>query len=341
MFAIEKNQRHLCDFIFFVMIFFLWFLFAFNQWNGDRDGYELHYLSRSVSEWGVEIGYGYLNVFFRWMGFSYQEFQVVIATLCMLLLSRYIYHFSVVPFFVLFIYAIFFFPLDYVLIRSFLAFCIFLQGLFYLFKGNVSGRLLYFLIVLLASVIHQSALMLLLFVFIPLDRLVSFRVFLCVFSTFALSYFYAKDYLYLIDYYNSYMQYYQRDYKGGLYVFLVSILSAAVVFYSCKSISKKRELSGGSNLVRYSVFIYNINIYSLFFVFLYMEIDIFVRLHRVIDFLNITYICTMIFYDSRNILFYIAYLVFLLFFLFSYFIIPVFDMTFIPIFFNNVLLRVL
>ena len=179
MFAIEKNQKHLCDFIFFVMIFFLWFLFAFNQWNGDRDGYELHYLSRSVSEWGVEIGYGYLNVFFRWVGFSYQEFQVVIAALCMLLLSRYIYNFSVVPFFVLFIYAIFFFPLDYVLIRSFLAFCVFLQGLFFLFKGGFSGRLLYFLMVLLATVIHQSAFMLLVFVFIPLDRLVSFRVFVC------------------------------------------------------------------------------------------------------------------------------------------------------------------
>lgn len=339
--AIKKKQKDLIDFIFLSIAFYLWILFAFNLWNGDREGYEAHYYSRDIADWGVDIGYGYLNIFFRWLGFSYQEFQALIASLAILLLSRYIYFFSVYPFLSLLLYSLTLFPLDYVLLRSFLAFCVFLQGVFFLVQGKFYDRFIYILIVLLASLMHQSAFVLVLFAFIPVNRVISLKYFLFVFLLIFLSYFLGKEYLYQFEYYRNYMYYYVGNFKGGIYAFFVSLACTIVVFYSYLSIRDKDLKFKGASLINYTVFIFNINVFSLFFVFLYIELDVFIRLHRVVDFLNIVYFSTIIFYDVKNFLVYFFSLVFLSYFLVSYFLTPVLDMTVIPLLFDNMLLEAL
>lgn len=52
-------------FIYSLCFYIFWVLYGGNVWNGDREAYELYYARDGISPWGVEILYGYINIFLQ------------------------------------------------------------------------------------------------------------------------------------------------------------------------------------------------------------------------------------------------------------------------------------
>lgn len=86
--------------IVYLMFPIMWGLYGWNSWNGDRDGYEAYYAVRdSLSAWGMEFGYGYLNILANKLELPYQIFQILISLITLLLLFRYVIKVALFPVF--------------------------------------------------------------------------------------------------------------------------------------------------------------------------------------------------------------------------------------------------
>lgn len=90
---------------------------------------------------------------------------------------------------------------------------------------------------------------------------------------------------------------------------------------------------------RYDIFILNINAVSLLIIVLYFQSDIFVRLFRLLVFINIVYLCQRILVTKKVTIFSIVYIAFYSFYLLIYYIYPVIDYTLAPLFQSFYLFR--
>ncbi|MDR2306760.1 MAG: EpsG family protein [Paucimonas sp.] len=316
----------------------MWLLFGWNAWNGDRDGYELYY-TREISEWGVEVGYGYLNVLGNQLGLGFQAFQIAFAALTLGLLWRYLLVQTRAPFLSLLMYALCFFALDYVLLRNFLAFVIILQALVCLFRGGLGGRFMYVLLILLATTVHQSSFVYLALVIVPLQRAYNIWRFLFCLLAFYTVYVLGRNYLPLPASVSAHFDYYSVSLKSSLFSVCVHALS--VLLMGLVVVCERRDilrLRAATLREREMVFVLNINLLSLFFAVLYFESEIFIRLLRTLVFINMLYCVNALVLVRRTYFFIFAYLLLFSAFLFLYFIWPTAELSLQPLFFRNLIL---
>jgi hypothetical protein len=327
--------------IVYLMFPIMWGLYGWNSWNGDRDGYEAYYAVRdSLSAWGMEFGYGYLNILANKLELPYQIFQILISLITLLLLFRYVIKVALFPVFSMLLYAVLFFPLDFVLMRNFLAFTIFLQGMIVLEEDGRYSRTKYFALIILATTVHQSSLVFLVFLFMPVNRAVNLSRFLVFFALFVSLYTLVRYNFKLPSSVAAHFDFYKVTLKSSLanaFVHLLSsILMILVVLGERKSIFNAWELSQRD---RYLVFIMNFNVFSLFFLVLYFESEIFIRVFRVVLFVNIMHCVNSIFIGRRVYIFLIAYLGVFSFYVVSFFLLSVADNSLYPLFQNNLILN--
>ena len=314
-------QKIINNALFLVSLLILFILFGFNEWNGDRDAYED--LFTGDSWMSTEPGYTFINNYFNEIGFTYDQFQAIIALICILLIGKYaMYNIKNRLLFIAF-YGITLFPLDYVLIRNFLSFSLLIQGIS-LLNSNKNRIFLYTVIILISATIHQSAFLFIIFVFTKKEKINSQKFLLIALSYFAI-FFMAKNFIFselgVIDH----LLIYKQTFKGGIANTILHAIAILPAIY----ISKKYPNASKNNNK-----IYNLNLLSILFFPLYFESEIFIRLLRVVIFLNACY-----FIDLPRIKPYILYsffyiLIFSLF-LFFQFNLPFFDDSAAPLLKNN------
>ncbi|MFY0727855.1 EpsG family protein [Pseudomonas sp. NFX15] len=336
------KRKHLSSMFLALLVFaVMWILYGWNYWNGDREGYEAYYYSRdTLASWGGEVGYGFLNIFASGTGLPYQAFQVLISLVTLLLVLRYILKTTISPFASILVYAVFFFSLDFVLMRNFLAFAIFLQGILVLYEGKQLCKIKYALIILLAATIHQSSLMFMVFIFIPINRTIDIGRFIILFFVFLCFYVLARYSLPLPDSIARHFNYYDTSLKSSLanvFMHLVStVLITLVVLAERKSLYKLDNFSARD---RELSFVLSLNLLSLFFLVLYFESEIFIRLFRSVLFFNMLHCINSFFLLRRTYLFLVLYILFFAIYLIFFFLVPVAGFSVFPLFNYNLLLN--
>lgn len=325
----------------YLMFPIMWGLYGWNFWNGDRDGYEAYYVLRdSLEAWGVEFGYGYLNILANKLELPYQTFQILISLVTLLLLFRYMIKAALFPAFSILLYAVLFFPLDFVLVRNFLAFTIFLQGMLVLEGDGRYRKVKYLALIILATSIHQSSLVFLVFLFMPVSKAIKLDKFLAFFALFVFLYALVRFNFELPSSIAAHVGLYKMTLKSSLANMVVHLLSSMLMIFIVlgerKSIFNVRELSRRD---RSLVFIVNFNIFSLFFLVLYFESEIFIRIFRIVLFVNMMYCVNSIFIKRRVYVFLISYFAIFSFYVVSFFLLSVADNSFYPLFLNNLLLN--
>ncbi|MFK8328848.1 EpsG family protein [Pseudomonas sp. BJa5] len=317
----------------------MWMLYGWNFWNGDREGYELYYYTRdTIASWGKEIGYGYLNIFASRTGLSYQGFQIIVALVTLLLVWRYVVKRTLFPFVSLLVYLVCFFPLDFVLVRNFLSFAIGLQAMLVLFENKSYSRLKYALLILLAASIHQSSLIFIIFIAMPLNRVVPLGRFLFLYTSFLCAYVLARYSLPLPASIASHFSYYDTSLKSSLANVAVHVLSVVLVSFAIFSERfSLRQVFNATGRDKELVFLLNLNLFSLFFVVLYFESEIFVRLLRSIIFFNMLHCVNSLFLQRRSYFFLGLYILFFAGYLVLFYIVPVAQFSLLPMLRDNLL----
>ncbi|MFK0087800.1 EpsG family protein [Pseudomonas sp. NPDC090755] len=317
----------------------MWMLYGWNFWNGDREGYELYYYTRdTIASWGKEIGYGYLNIFASRTGLSYQGFQIIIALVTLLLVWRYVVKRTLFPFVSLLVYLVCFFSLDFVLVRNFLSFAIGLQAMLVLFENKSYSRLKYALLILLAASIHQSSLIFIIFIVMPLSRVVPLGRFLFLYTSFLCAYVLARYSLPLPASIASHFSYYDTSLKSSLANVAVHALSVVLVSFAIFSERfSLRQVFNATGRDKELVFLLNLNLFSLFFIVLYFESEIFVRLLRSIIFFNMLHCVNSLFLQRRSYFFLGLYILFFAGYLVLFYIAPVAQFSLLPLLRDNLL----
>lgn len=321
----------------------MWVLYGWNYWNGDREAYELYYSTRdTLASWGAEIGYGSLNILASQSGLSFQSFQILISLVTLYLVFRYMIKRTVSPFVSLVLYLVCFFSLDFVLMRNFLSFAILLQGMLTLFEAKPHCKIKYALFVLVAATVHQSSLIFIVFMFMPLNRVVSLRDFFLVYMMLVICYVLVRFNVPLPAAVAAHFNYYNTALKSAftnVFVHLVSmVLMTFVVLAERKNLCRVECVYGRDKEL---AFILNLNIFSLFFLVLYFESEIFIRLFRTVLFFNILHCAGSLLLLRRTYSFLVFYILIFSGYLMFLFIFPVVQFSLVPLFKNNLIIELM
>ncbi|WP_279151644.1 EpsG family protein [Photobacterium iliopiscarium] len=312
----NKKSQQIDIFLSICLLILLIGLFGGSLWNGDRNGYEDFYNNRlSIDQWGTEIGYGLLNIVFNKIGVSYQYFQLIISIISMCLVFRYLSRVSTVFFISILFYAVFMLPLDYVLIRTTIAYAIILNSLIYLYKGE---KVKFFILVLIAFTFHQSSIIFAFLGFLPKDfKTVKLSRYLNGSFLLVLVFLLIKNFNLLPNNIIEHLNYYKPSIKSVIFSTFLHGLSVFFILYdtnirlnSNESFSHKKYIS----------FIKAINILSVLLIPLYFQADIFVRVFRLFVFINIIYLLQMMLETKKISLYALSYIVIFSFYLFFYYI---------------------
>lgn len=148
LFSLIKKKSTLLSLLLFIT---LWILFGFNTENADYRFYELMFNGAiNIPDRGFEFLLGFFNL----IGFTYQQFLIVITLICYVIIFISIKRYTENLSYVMALYFIFPFMFDVVQIRNFIALTILLYGLQYLFTNNKTDIFKYICFVLVASTIH-------------------------------------------------------------------------------------------------------------------------------------------------------------------------------------------
>lgn len=324
--------------ILLVLFVFMWLLFGWNYSNADRGMYTRMYdvpISEMIFS-KFEGGYNFLMFCSKSLGLGFQEFLIVISGMVLLSLFRFFYIFSSMPAFLAVCFFWFFFPLEYVILRNFIAFSIVLQGLISAFRNEKYYREKFVLCVLLASTIHISSLMYLIFLLAFKENEIKIKtIVFWIIGLFTIV-LVSHDLIFRI------LSIYSKDkvifYTTSLSLFLfyssIQIANLWIVKYFLKS----DDVNGTTIDKRLNVMIVNINIVMLLLTVVYYEMAVFVRI-----LLNMS-IVNLVFITNKSILFgkkKIPKILFLsyLFFGFFWFIFLVKERTIFALFNNNLLFK--
>lgn len=322
-FSLIRKESYLIALLWGIL---LWMLWGWNYQNGDFEAYEILY-ENVVIDWEndkYELGYKLLMLFFRTIGFDFQQFYILLSFFIIFLWVRFFLFFSNYPSFCFCIFFWVFFPLDYVLLRNTLAFAIILQGI----KGIICPpyKIIYFIfLVLLATSIHVSSFFYLLFLcacceyrlnlkkYLFLSLLGACLVLICI-------PFIVSSIGVITDGNRS------EQYASSFGVFIVNSIIQIVNVSICYFFYKQ-DVSYSLHAICYRNFILNINIVLLFLIIFYAFMGIFVRIFHCVSIINMLYMVNVIFllkrysyvsYMNCMILFLLYMISFLRFYLFYF-----------------------
>lgn len=333
-----------------VLLFVLmWILFGWNYWNGDYDMYEKRYKESifALLENTYETGYVLLNILFNSFQFSFQQFFITMSGISLLLVLRFVLKYSLYPALFAAIFLWIFLPLDYVLLRNFMAFSIVLQGICSLIDNVKYKYLKFTLFVLLASTIHSSSMFyFLILLVVGKDKKLVFQQIL--FAAVGITLFYATFgklilHNFLDDFGDGRGDFYQTNLITFFSLFLAQLLCTNFIVYAFSKIETQQKTFVNSNF--YLLF-FNINLIFFFLIVLYYDFSIFVRIFRHISLINCILVTNILYHLNKHksedlivpkLLINVFFVLYLFFFL-AYFVFPFDYFTIFPMFENNLIL---
>lgn len=156
----------------------MWLLFGWSYDIYDYSNYYEYFVnSPDLIELGfVNILYNHINYLFFTNEWSFIDFRILYAFVCLSLLYIVAYKYSKLPNVVIILYFICVYFVDIVQMRNFIAYLICFFGFSFLYKSSFTKRLPYALLVALASTIHIATSFYLIFLCastkkkLPLDK---------------------------------------------------------------------------------------------------------------------------------------------------------------------------
>lgn len=321
----NKNSSYFDVYIFTLFFMFAWALYGGNVWNGDRDAYELYYARDGISPWGVEILYGYINILFYNAGVSFQKFQIFISLLTLAITSIYLRKTSVFLGISFFLYFILMFPIDYVLMRTSLSYAIVLNAFIALSLGK---RFYYILLICIATLIHQSALLFMVFLLAndgsKLKNTYHYIIYSILLTIISLV---LSNYNFFAARIVEHFSYYQTTWK--------TILSS-IVYHSFSIYLIVKNFNRKVPINKYDCFIRNLNIVSLLLYCFYFQADIFVRIFRLLVFVNVIYLVQDMFVNRKATIYSLIYVPLYSVYLIYYYIYPTLEYSLYPLLKENI-----
>lgn len=164
--SINISKRNV---FFLLLVLVVWILCCLNYNNIDYHNYVEAYNAYGNNDvyqsyYQMEKGFVILCKIFFSLGFSFFEFRIVFMTVYLIFLVKFIKRFSCDPRGVLILFMIYPFLTVYVQIRNAMAVGIVLYALKYLYEDRKRGNIKFIICVLLATLIHTTAIVYLLFV---------------------------------------------------------------------------------------------------------------------------------------------------------------------------------
>lgn len=319
-----------------LLLLFSWILFGWNFHNGDYKAYEFIYNNDAALK-NYEGGYQFLINLSKTFGLDYQGFLILLSGIIVLLWSRFFLRFSSYPALFCSLFIIFFFPLDFILLRNTVAFSIVMQGLIFLFerdqRSRVNNLLLFSSMIFIAALFHKSSLFyFLLLILFFIERINFFQIFLIVLISLGIYIGFAKFYLYdLLKDSGDRSVLYQSNFITFISLTVYQLIGTYFIYLVYIS---DRDNSNVKTLL-------NINFILFLAIVLYYDFSIFVRLYRNIAIINSIFVLNFLFENKINqgfkvflSIFFIVYLIFI----YLYFIFPFQSMTIEALFYNNLIL---
>lgn len=167
----------------YIILVFLWLLFAFSYGNADYDIHLRRYTQYQVLNSQTEWLYNKLMLIFNHFGFSYQEFLIILSAFVLLVFFIFVKKHTKNVAGVLALYMIYPFCMDVTMVRYTLAISIVYIGLDHLFESKKWWGAKYIACVLIASLIHLSAVVCLIFLlpkFVDLKKLSKLMILLTI-----------------------------------------------------------------------------------------------------------------------------------------------------------------
>lgn len=162
------------DIAYFLLLFWLWTLFAYNTFNVDRENYITLY---QYTKLGIEANFdkGFM-LFYRilnYMNLSFEMVQIITATFVLGCISLVIKKYAISPFFSLLLYGIFPFTIDTIQIRNSMGYSFVLLAFLALIenekKNNRKKAIIYYILfVFIGSLFHSLMIVYLIFLLLYL-----------------------------------------------------------------------------------------------------------------------------------------------------------------------------
>lgn len=281
------------------LIVFLWVLFAFQYGNADYFSYEnmyQHFAVYDTSNSFSNIGYKILCRVFFSFGIKYDQFLVIEATVGLLIIAYVIFKNCKYPGIVLVLYTIYPYIMDTVQIRNFLAESIILLGIsLYINQAEFRGYIHMGICLVIASLIHVSALVYLVLLLIPalkkkyLKIIIGFAV---VFEFVLIAY--IKEFVAIMQLGDHVSSYFYKSISPFTAVFLtLYFISAAAILNCVQNISLRNN-----QYTKWNAVVSRVNILMLPFIPLCFVTNDFQRIYRNVFVLS--YIAVVNLYYSGN-----------------------------------------
>lgn len=159
----KTNTKHI-SLVYLAILAVLWILSGWNTKNGDLDNYELMYsyqFSADLKE-NLDVGFNYILSVFNDMGCTFAQFHIYIYLIYIGFIGWFIYSYSRKPLIGLATYALLFFFRDCITLRNTLAAAFLIAALLIYTNNQIKTRKVWFtVLILVASSIHVSFLLLL------------------------------------------------------------------------------------------------------------------------------------------------------------------------------------
>lgn len=163
---ITKNVKSIsptAKITYFLFLLILWVISGWNTKNADLDNYILMYsnnFSLDIKE-NLDVGFMYILSIFNDIGYTFDQFHICIYLLYLAFIGWYIYRYSGKPIVGLTTYVFLFFFRDCITLRNSLAAAFFIAALIIYTNNEIKSRKIWFaILILIASSIHISFLVL-------------------------------------------------------------------------------------------------------------------------------------------------------------------------------------
>lgn len=151
-----------------ITLFFIAIVFTGSRDMSDWESYYNDYLTGdgNYNKNGQFLYYLIVKLF-NYLEFSFNGYRFIISIICLSIYNKYIFQYSPLPNLVYAAYLSYLMFLDDVQLRNFIACAVLLLGISIIIKHKGNWRLHYFILVVIASLIHNSFWIYLIYLFIP------------------------------------------------------------------------------------------------------------------------------------------------------------------------------
>lgn len=317
----------------FLFFLFMWLMMGWNYYNGDYEAYKIRYEFNPAFSFNLinyEWGYNFIMSLFNAKDVSFQIFFVWIAFITLFILFLFVLKFSQYPAITLSCFFWIYLPLDFVLLRNFIAYIIIFVGFYFMFLEKKKSRTIFFICSLFATTIHISSFFYFIFLLTPHHYKLNIKKVSLFIILFFFLYMGIRQIIIASIGYDAIMR--MENYESNMNMFILytafQILNIIIIRNYTRSNSIIQKIS--------PTILYNINILMLFLVIFYFDMTIFVRIFKNISFINVLYIINYIPFHNKKFYNTLLLIFYLLFFYFT-FIQPVKEDTIISLFKYNLI----